>query len=118
MRSAISKPSALRWSLSSADQLARDALGAELVVEGGVERDRVAAVLRERELLVRRGADLDVVGPERDGRAVDEREVVAAVGVERAAAPSAPSTVASASFTSGIGLPTRGPSARKLGTTV
>ena len=40
---------------------------------GGVERDRVAAVLRERELLVRLGADLDVVGLERDGRAVVER---------------------------------------------
>ena len=47
------------------DDLAGDALGAEVVVEREVERDRVRAVLREGEVLVLLGADLDVVGLER-----------------------------------------------------
>ena len=72
MRSAISKPVGLAVVVEQTDELAGDAFGAQLVVEGGVERDRVAAVLRERELLVRLGADLDVVGLEAHGRAVDD----------------------------------------------
>ena len=64
-------------------ELAGDAFGAEVVVEGEVERDRVAAVLGERELLVLLGADLDVVGLEPHDLAVDV-EVEVALLVERA----------------------------------
>ena len=39
--------------VEQADEIARDALGPELVVDGRVDRDRVAAFLRERELRVR-----------------------------------------------------------------
>ena len=58
--------------------------GAQVVVEGEVERDRVAAVLGERELFVLLGADLDVVGLEPHGLAVDV-ELEVALLVERAA---------------------------------
>ena len=57
------------------DDLARDALGAEVVVEREVERDRVRTVLREREVLVLLGADLDVVGLELHTFAVDVERV-------------------------------------------
>ena len=43
MRSAISRPVRLAVVVERPDQLAGEALGAELVVERGVERDRVRA---------------------------------------------------------------------------
>ena len=52
MRSAISRPCRLAVVVEHPDHLAGEALEPQLVVERGVERDRDAAVLRERELLV------------------------------------------------------------------
>ena len=59
--------------VEQADEVAGDALGAQLVVDGGVDGDRVPALLRQRELGVRLGAHLDVVGPQVHGGAVGER---------------------------------------------
>src|SRR5262249_57021317 len=64
-------------------QLARGPLPPQIVVEGGVERDRVAAVLRQRPLGVRCRAHLDLVGTEVDGLTAGELEAVPAVLVER-----------------------------------
>src|SRR5262249_25749904 len=64
-------------------QLARGPPPPQIVVEGGVERDRVAAVLRQRPLGVRCRAHLDLVGTEVDGLTAGELEAVPAVLVER-----------------------------------
>ena len=84
MRSLISKPCSLRRSLSARLSSRACALGAEVVVEGEVERDRVRAVLREREVLVLLGADLDVAGFEAHRRSPSTSSVNAPVVVERA----------------------------------
>ncbi len=83
MRSVDVEPVRLAEVVDGADDLAGGALGAEVVVEGEVERDRVRAVLGEGELFVLLGADLDVVGLELHVLAVDV-EVERAVLVERA----------------------------------
>ena len=86
------------------------------MIDAGVERDRDAAVLGERELLVGGRAHLDVVGLEPDRRAVD-LEIEPAVGLERVDGPSRRRPRASSSLTFGMSLPTFGPSRRKFGTT-
>ncbi len=47
--------------VDGADDLAGEAFGAQVVVEGEVERDRVRTVLGEGQVLVLLGPDLDVV---------------------------------------------------------
>ena len=54
------EPFGLALVVDDADELTGDAFGPEFVVEREVERDRSRPVLRERELLVLFGADLDV----------------------------------------------------------
>ncbi len=85
MRSEISKPASLRTSLRRRISSRGEAFLAELVVECGVERGRGTALLRERELVVGRGADLDVVGGQVEGRSVGEAERVVTLGLDRAA---------------------------------
>ena len=70
------EPRGLAEVVEHAAELAGHALGAELVVDREVERDRERAVLREGELLVLLGADLDVVGAEGDDLTVDVEVVV------------------------------------------
>ncbi len=83
-RSVSVNPFAFRRSLTARMISRASAFGPEVVVEGEVERDRVRAVLGEREVFVLLGADLDVGGLELHRLAVDV-EGVRALFVERGA---------------------------------
>ena len=103
--------------VDGADELARDAFEAQRLVDGGVERDRVAAFLDERELLVRDRTDLDVVGRELDrvsrrprGDRTPSRSRACRDAAPRRARRAPPSPSACCG-------PRRGPSRRKFGTT-
>ena len=75
----LEAPLALRWSLSSRTRSRAVPSARSSSSSGGVERDRVAGLLGERELLVRLGAHLDVVGLERHDRCRRRAEVEHAV---------------------------------------
>ena len=113
-RSAMARPSSLRRSLSARTSSRASALGAQVVVELEVEGHGPAAVLGQGERLVALGPHLDLVG----GRAARRPPRSQPSRVELAPQRRSRRPSASAAFTSLTLGPSRGPSARKLGTTV
>ena len=101
--------------VEGAGQLPGQALEAQVVVEGEVEGDGVGAVLGQGQLLVLGGPNLEVVGPELDGLAVDVDRIVA--GLVQGAADLGAVGSGQGRLDRRQPGPSRGPSARKLGTT-
>ena len=105
------EPGVLARGLDRVDDLAREPLAAQLVVELELERDGVRAGALDLVALERLHHELEVVRPELVLGALD----VDADGAARRAAPSATSpasSAATAAASCGICLPKRGPSAR------